>query len=183
MDRKLDLRSLGIVAAAVLAAAAAAASAAGAVDHVVVHEVAADPADVGTIDGVLAAFYEVISGPAGEPRQWGRDRTLYIPDVRFVFFDEERRPRVLSHQGYVDDADAFLRKGFYEREIHRETGRFGDIVHVFSTYESRSTPAGPVTGRGVNSLELYWDGSRWWVASVQWDRETPDRPIPAHLLP
>ncbi len=187
IDRNRDprRRSASLVGAALLVGGIAAgiSGTASAEEHVVVHEVAADPADVGTIDGVIAAFYEVISGPAGEPRQWGRDRSLYIPDVRFVFFNEKREPQVLTHQQYVDDADAFLRKGFWEKEIHRETARFGDIAHVFTTYESRSTPDGPVTERGVNSLELFWDGGRWWVASVQWDRESADHPIPAHLLP
>jgi hypothetical protein len=144
--------------------------------------------DISTLDGIIAAFYEVISGPAGEPRQWSRDRTLYIPGVRFVAMTETKEgrplPEVTSHQQYVDRSDAELvENGFFESEIHRVTRRFGNIAHVFSTYEIRREKDGPVLGRGVNSLELYWDGSRWWIAAATWETERQDNPIPADLLP
>ena len=75
-----------------------------------------------------------------------------------------------------------MRTGFFEREIHRITRRFGNIAHVFSTYESRLTPDGPITDRGINSLQLFWDGTRWWIASATWDEERPDNPIPPEHL-
>jgi len=169
--------------AAVLAACSAPPS-----TQVAMPTLAARPEDVASIDGIIAAFYDVISGPAGTPRQWGRDRTLYIPGVQFVSMSliGDRRPRaaIMSHQQFVDATDSlFVRTGFFEREIHRITRRFGNIVHVFSTYESRLTPDGPITDRGINSLQLFWDGTRWWIASATWDEERPDNPIPPEHLP
>lgn len=73
--------------------------------------------------------------------------------------------------------------GFDEREIHRVTQRFGNIAHVFSTYETRAKPGGPILGRGINSIELFWDGKRWWIASAIWDDERPGNPIPKEYLP
>ncbi|MGH7643959.1 MAG: hypothetical protein ACREMR_00095 [Gemmatimonadales bacterium] len=155
--------------------------------QVVVPSVPPRAEDVASIDGILAAFYDVISGPAGQPREWARDRTLYIAGVRFVSLDvRDGRPvaSVMDHQQFVDRTDAgFVRDGFFEREIHRVTHRFGNLAHVFSTYEMRRTPDGPVFGRGVNSIELFWDGMRWWIAAAVWDDERPDNPIPADLLP
>ncbi len=144
--------------------------------------------DVATIDGVIKAFYEVISGPAGQARQWSRDRTLYIPDVRFVAMSEDKsgktRAQIVSHQQFVDDSDAILMKdGFYESEIHRVTEKIGHIAHVFSTYESRLKADGPIIARGINSIELFYDGRRWWIASNIWDDERPDNPLPAEYLP
>ncbi|MGH7730567.1 MAG: hypothetical protein ACRENJ_04875 [Candidatus Eiseniibacteriota bacterium] len=143
--------------------------------------------DVRTIDGIIRAFYEVISGPAGTPRQWRRDSTLYIPGVRFVAMSmREGRPvaSVTDHAGFVARTDRmFVQNGFFEREIHRVTKRFGNVVHVFSTYEFCQTADGPVQGRGVNSIQLFWDGERWWIASAIWDDERPDNPIPAEFLP
>lgn len=148
----------------------------------------ARPEDVSSIDGIVKAFYDVISGPAGQPRQWARDRTLYIPGVRFVAMsvDQEGKPLpdITTHQEYVDQSDAGLvAKGFYEVEIHRVTKRFGNIAHVFSAYEVRRTKDGPAAGRGVNSMELFWDGTRWWIASAIWETERKDNPIPKDLLP
>ncbi len=155
--------------------------------HVPVESVAPRTEDVATIDGLIKAFYEVISGPAGEPRQWGRDRSLYIPDVRFVSIEKRKdgsvEARPISHQEFVDRSDAHLVKnGFYESEIHRETQQFGNIAHVFSTYETRIQKDGPVIERGINSLELFNDGKRWWVLSAQWDNEREGVSIPEKWL-
>lgn len=144
--------------------------------------------DVATIDGIMKAYYEVISGPAGQPRQWSRDRTLYIPDIRFVAMSEEKngqpRAQIASHQQFVDASDPMLvKEGFYESEIHRVTEKFGHIAHVFSTYESRQKKDGPVIARGINSIELFYDGKRWWIASAIWDDERADNPIPGEYLP
>ena len=156
--------------------------------HVDVPTIEARSQDVSTIDGVMKAFYEVISGPSGQPRQWSRDRTLYVPDIRFVAMSEDKdgRPQahVVTHQQFVDMADPqMVKEGFSETEIHRVTQSFGHIAHIFSTYETRAKAAGPVTGRGINSVELFYDGKRWWVASVIWDDERPDNPISPDYLP
>lgn len=158
------------------------------VAHVDVPTIEPRPEDVATIDGILKAFYDVISGPAGQPRQWSRDRTLYIADIRFVAMSEDKgghpRPRIVSHQQFVDASNSLLvKEGFYESEIHRVTQRFGNIAHVFSTYESRNQANGPVIARGINSIELFYDGKRWWIASNLWDDERPDNPLQPEYLP
>ncbi len=156
--------------------------------HVVVPTLAPRPQDVSSIDGVIAAYYGVISGPPGQPRQWGRDRTLYWPGLRFfaagVKPDGTPVMHVMTHQQFVDGVDsAFVANGFEEHEIHRVTSRIGNIAHVMSTYETRAIGSGPVTGRGVNSIDLFWDGKRWWVIAASWDDERPGSPIPRELLP
>lgn len=155
--------------------------------HVQVGPVSARTEDVATIDGLMKAFYEVISGPPGQPRQWARDRSLYIPDVRFVAVEKRKDGSIeaepVTHQEFVDRSDASLVKnGFYESEIHRDTQQFGNIAHIFSTYESRIKKDGPVIERGINSLELFNDGKRWWVLSVQWDNEREGVTIPDKWL-
>jgi hypothetical protein len=156
--------------------------------HVDVPTVAPQPDDVSTLDGVIKAFYDVISGPAGQPRQWSRDRSLYMPEMRFVAMsiNKKGRPvaRIMTHQEFVDSTNTyFLKEGFFEQEIHRVTQRFGNIAHIWSTYESRNKSDGPIIARGINSIELFWDGTRWWIASNIWDDERPDNPIPAEYLP
>ncbi|MBZ5574390.1 MAG: hypothetical protein LAO09_21245 [Acidobacteriia bacterium] len=156
--------------------------------HVDVPTIAPHAEDVADIDGMMKAFYEVISGPPAQPRQWSRDRSLYIPEIRFVSMSLNKSGQpvatVMSHQEFVDRTNPqMVKEGFFESEIHRVTERFGNIAHVFSTYESRQKPDGPVTARGINSVELFWDGKRWWIASAIWDDERPDNPIPAKFLP
>jgi hypothetical protein len=149
--------------------------------------VAPRPEDVSSVDGIVRAFYDVISGPAGQARQWARDRTLYVPGARLVALSVrggKPHAEVRDHQSFVDASnDSLVRGGFFEREIHRVTRSFGNLTHVFSTYEWSTSPGGPVGGRGVNSIEFYNDGTRWWIVAAVWDEERPDNPIPKELLP
>jgi hypothetical protein len=157
-------------------------------DQKAVHikKIEADPKDVSTIDGIVKAFYETISGPKGSPRQWQRDKTLYITDVRFVGMDEQDgkiRAGIMGHQQYVNATNEyFLNSGFTEHEINRVVRRFGNVAHVFSTYEF-SADDGKEKGRGINSIELFWDGTRWWISAASWDEERPNNPIPKEFLP
>lgn len=155
--------------------------------HVAVATVAPRMEDVLTIDGMINAYYDVVSGPAGKPREWARDRTLYIKDLRFVAVDVDKQgkiePRIVDHQAYVDSSESLARDGFFEKEIHRVTERFGPIAHVWSTYESRRIENGPIIMRGINSIELFWDGKRWWISNAIWTDEQPDLPIPKEYLP
>src|SRR5260370_12276212 len=155
--------------------------------HVAVATEAPRAADVATVDAMVQAYYAVITGPARQPRQWSRDRSLYIPELRFVATGvTQGRPyaRVMRHQDFVASTDSmFVHDGFFEREIHRATRAYGNIVQVFSTYEERRTNDGPVTGRGINALQLFWDGARWGIASAVWVSEDPAHPIPPEDLP
>lgn len=155
---------------------------------VAVPSVEARADDVASIDGLMRAFYEVVNVAPDAPRQWGRDRTLYSPWTRFVATssDAKGQPQVdvWSHQQLVDETEPLVRRGFREREIHRRTTRYGHIAHIDSTYETElDGPGGTQRSRGVNSLELYFDGKRWWIASVMWMSESAQAPIPADLLP
>jgi len=154
---------------------------------IIVEEITPRSEDVGTLDGIIKAYYETITGPAGQPRQWARDRTLYIPDMKFVSIEMRgNKPfaNVMSHQQYVESSDAYMVKnGFFEREIHSVARTFGSMTQVFSTYEIRNKADGPVMARGINSIELFYDGSRWWITAAMWEDERPGNPIPKEFLP
>jgi hypothetical protein len=143
--------------------------------------------DVGSIDGIVKAFYEVISGGVGVPRQWSRDRTLYIPDIRFVGMSERNGKiavDVMNHRQYVEGSnDFFVKEGFVEKEIKRVVKKFGNMAQVFSSYEFSTSGKQKISGRGVNSIQMFFDGKRWWISSVTWEEERPNNPIPKEFLP
>jgi hypothetical protein len=148
----------------------------------------ADPADVGSIDAIIAAVYDVISGPAGEARDWDRWHSLFIEEARLIpvgrSADGAARARVMTPADYAEGSGAYLEEnGFFEVEIGRVTEEFGQIAHLFSSYESRRTETDPEPfARGINSFQLMNDGTRWWVVSIMWDSERPDNPIPAKYI-
>ncbi|MEZ4701115.1 MAG: hypothetical protein R2834_12335 [Rhodothermales bacterium] len=149
---------------------------------------AANPEDVATVDAIMAATYDVISGPIGEERNWDRFRSLFIPGARLIPVSvrpEGVTAAVSTVDEYIQRASPyFVQNGFFEVEVERKIERYGHILHAFSTYESRSKPddAKPFA-RGINSFQLLWDGSRWWIVTIYWDSERPDQPIPERYLP
>ena len=148
----------------------------------------AKPADVSSPEAILNAVYSVISGPQGQPRDWDRMRSLFIPDARLiptVPAAGHADAVVLTIDGYIARASARMATmGFYEKSIHNETEQYGNIVQVWSTYESRHAPtdATPFV-RGINSFQLLKDGDRYWIVNIFWDAESPGHPIPAQYLP
>lgn len=146
-----------------------------------------DAADVESIDSIVAALYEVISGPEGEPRDWTRFRSLFVEDARLIPAGRARGVayiQALTPEEYIERAGPALEQGFFEREIARTTERFGDIAHVFSTYESRrrETDVEPFD-RGINSIQLFRGDDGWRIVTIFWTAETEDVPIPEEYLP
>jgi len=148
----------------------------------------AKAADVDSVEHILASLYDVISGPAHQPRDWVRMRSLFVPDARLI--PVRARPDSadllqLSIDDYIARASGVMEAdGFFEHSIHNEIAQFGDIVHVFSTYESRHTLADAKPfARGINSIQLLKDGNRYWVVNIFWDAERAGLEIPAKYLP
>lgn len=127
--------------------------------------------DVSTLDGIIAAMYDVISGPAGQPRDWNRFRSLYIEGARLIPIPKGGQPpRLLSPEDYIRRVEPiFAVEDFWERETHRDTQILGKVAHVLSTYESSRTPGGPAFETDKNSIQLMNDGARWWIVNVMWN--------------
>jgi hypothetical protein len=149
----------------------------------------ARPADTETIDGIVAALYEVISGPAGQPRDWNRMRSLFAPEGHLMAVgprpDGSFALRTMTVEDYIArNSKAFATMGFFEREAARNAEVFGQVAHVFSTYESRhaSGDAKPFQ-RGINSIQFINDGKRWWIVNLVWRAEDDKLPLPERYLP
>ena len=143
------------------------------------------PADVETIDGIVAAFFDVVSGPAGSAPDRARDESLHYPGARIVMSGGggQGRLQAMDVAGYHERYGGVRASAFYEREIHRETLRFGSIATVWSTYAASGTPDGAPMFRGISNLHLVHDGTRWWIAGWTDQRETAEQPLPARFLP
>jgi hypothetical protein len=155
---------------------------------------------VSTIDGIIAAVYEVISGPAGQKRDWDRMRSLFAPGARLMPTSPVHPPgtapdaplngfevyatQALDVDGFIARAGSYFEEhGFFERETARRVETFGHIAHVWSTYESRHKPEDPAPfARGINSIQLMNDGKRWWIVTIFWEAETPRTTIPKKYL-
>jgi hypothetical protein len=145
-------------------------------------------ADVQSIDAILHAKYDVLSGPAG-PRDWNRFYSLFAPGARLIQTrhhgaDSASTITVATPQEYAQRAGEYLSKnGFYEHAIARTVDTYGAITQIFSTYVSyRDAKDAKPFARGIDSFQLFNDGKRWYIVTVYWDAETPANPIPERYL-
>jgi len=148
----------------------------------------AKPSDVASPDAILAAAYDVISGPAGQERNWDRMRSLFYPGAQLIRTAVKKEGGLtatfLTPEDYIVHAGSYFQKNsFFEREVARRSERWASIMQVFSTYESRHDPKDPVPfARGINSFQLFFDGRRWWIMTIYWAEEAPQTPLPPELL-
>lgn len=139
-------------------------------------------ADVKTVDATIEVLYAVISGDPGHPRDWERFRNLFKPEARLIPTRKneagELTYRTLSPEEYVTMFSSRISTGFFERELHRNTETYGTVTHVFSTYETKEKKDGPVTNRGINSIQLFNDGKRYYIINIFWCAESMGFPLP-----
>ena len=148
------------------------------------------PGDGVSVDAIIAALYESVSHPDGVEPDWARMRRIFLPVGMIV---PPKKPTddmftVLDVDGFRDrvrEGMATLKKdgktsAFFEKEVARQLDCFGNVCQAFSTYEARRAPTDekPFVS-GINSIQMLNDGQRWWVASIVWDTERPNNPIPA----
>jgi hypothetical protein len=143
----------------------------------------AKPDDVNSLDSILKAIYDVISGPAGE-RDWNRFRSLFVPEARLTSAQRNKDGSIFLSdvEGYARGAGSYFKThAFYESAIVNQVQKFGNIAQVFSSYASRNAPNEKPFARGINSIQLFNDGSRWWVISILWDEESPTNALPPDM--
>ncbi len=143
--------------------------------------------EVGTLDGIIKAYYDVVTVKKGEKVSYQRDSCLHVPNALVGSAQKGRGGKVslklITLKQFHQASDAFLEKdGFWEREISRRVENFGAIYHVWSTYETKNVEDGPVIERGINSIQLYFDGTRFWILSWIFDNESKEQPIPEKYL-
>lgn len=143
--------------------------------------------DVESIDAIIKALYEVISGEAGEARDWERFKYLFSADAKLIPTGKNAEG-VVNYKYWtpLEYVEMFTtnRKtvGFYENELNRITEEHGTIAHVFSTYATMEVKDGPVTRRGINSIQLLKAQDRWYVINIFWSNETAEFPLPKQYL-
>lgn len=138
--------------------------------------------DVQSPDAIISTLYGVISGDPGQPRDWARFRNLFKPESRLIptrkAENGELTLRALTPEEYIDLFSGRIVSGFHEKEIHRVTEQYGTVTHLFSTYETREKINGPVTNRGINSIQLFHDGKRYYIINIFWCPESLGFPLP-----
>jgi hypothetical protein len=148
----------------------------------------AAPADVATPEALLTAYYESLSGPAGQKRDWNRFLSLFYHEAHLLPAEGKGHagvmPMEFTPQTYLYGVEPnMLEEGYIVRQVAARSESFGKIRHVWSTYEGRHAvaEAKPFV-RGINSFQLFSDGKRWWIVDVVWQPETGKEALPTEYL-
>ena len=148
---------------------------------VAVGAAAAPKADLAGIDAAIRGVYAVISGPPGQKRDFDKMRSLFAPGATLKAIGAKGL-RGGSVEDYIGRNSAILEKeGFTERELGRRVELWGGLATAWSAYDGR-TANGSFHERGINSFQLVKIDGKWLVASILWQEETPDNPLPANLI-
>ena len=147
---------------------------------------AARPGDVDSIEHIIAAVYDVISGPPGQ-RDWDRFRSFFYAGARLVpTRRDEKGPvtaRVLTPDEYAKRGqDYFSKEGFFENSVANRVEQWDNIAQVWSTYESHHAKGDKPFARGINSFQLLNDGTRWWILTIYWEAEDQTHQLPEKYL-
>lgn len=142
--------------------------------------------DVVSVKSLTAAYYDCVSGPIGETRDFDRLRNLFHPNAQltYSYWSEEEKQNKLMHmdiEGYIEKLDYLDKKGFYEEELFSKSETYGSIIQTISTYKFWMEDK-TAEGRGFSSYNLFYDGNRYWIISMFWMMESEKYPIPEKYL-
>lgn len=143
---------------------------------------------VKSLESTIGSLYLVLSGDKKEKRDWDLFTFLFKPDAKLITtgvdFENKIQAKYMSPKDYVKTSKSWILKhGFHENEINRIVHTYGNITHVFSTFEAyHSLKDKKPFMKGINSIQLMYDGNRWWILNLVWTNEDPENPIPPEYL-
>ncbi len=142
--------------------------------------------DTRSVESTVLALYDVISGEPGSPRDWDRFKNLFKPEARLIPTRKDDQGnltiKAMTPDEYVQLFSSRISTGFFERELSRKVEEYGTVIHVFSTYETKEKKDGPVTNRGINSIQLFKDKDRYYVVNIFWCAESMGFALPDKYL-
>ena len=135
--------------------------------------------DIERIQALITELYALVSGPGDQPRNWRREAELFMPQAHMIRTvtdaDGATRPEIMRAADYPANFERKMGgRDFFEVEVHNLIERFGNIAHVFSTYEAYEDAAHTrLLKRGINSIQVYKVDGEWKIANMVWDDERP----------
>ena len=145
--------------------------------------------DSEAIQALVTELYALVSGPGDQPRDWAREAELFMPQahmIRTVVDDDGvARPELIRAADYPANFERKMGgRDFFELEVHNLIEVFGNIAHVFSTYEAfEDAERTRFLKRGINSIQLYRVDGSWAIANMVWDDERPGLALPSRYRP
>ncbi|SMG52501.1 hypothetical protein SAMN05661096_03945 [Marivirga sericea] len=138
--------------------------------------------DVASIDAIIGAYYEVVSGSSEDPWQFERDKYIHSENVVITRLDKDGKADVHSLEAEYIPVGLNPRENFYEKELKRVVSRYGNMAQVWSAFEIRTELDTPTDIRGLNSIQLHYENGRWYIDSWTCEMASDDNTVEADFL-
>jgi hypothetical protein len=133
------------------------------------------------VDAVVDAMYASMSFEQDARPDWRLQAVVFADNARLVRVNDdgifEFDPKTFR-QNLESMIDSGLLRSFWEHELWRQTFEFGDVAHVLSAYEMRTSREGEVVARAVKSIQLYREQGTWRISAMLWRRENQHLLVP-----
>lgn len=138
--------------------------------------------DVKSIDAIITAYYDVVSGSASEPWEFERDKFIHSENAFITRLDEKGRAETHSLEAEYIPIGLSPKEDFYEKELKRKVSQYGNIAQVWSAFEIRNDPNVESQIRGLNSIQLHYENGRWWIDSWTCEMESEKNTLVTDFL-
>jgi predicted small secreted protein len=138
--------------------------------------------DVKSLDAIITAYYEVISGSSNDPWQFERDQYIHSKNAVITRLDENGKAESHSLEAEYVPLALSPKSDFYEKELKRKVSQFGNLGQVWSAFEIRTEPNIASSIRGLNSIQLHFENGRWWIDSWTCEMESNKSAVVADFL-
>tara|TARA_R110002049_G_scaffold2179_1_gene15707 strand:+ start:596 stop:1099 length:504 start_codon:yes stop_codon:yes gene_type:complete len=128
--------------------------------------------DVKSIDAIINAYYDVVSGSSNDPWEFERDKFIHSKNAFITRLDENGKAESHSLEAEYIPIGLSPKEDFYEKELKRKVSQFGNIAQVWSAFEIRTNPKMESNIRGLNSIQLHYEKGRWWIDSWTCEMES-----------
>jgi hypothetical protein len=128
--------------------------------------------DAKSVDTIINAYYDVVSGSSSEPWEFERDKYIHSKNAVITRLDENGKAESHTLEAEYIPNGLSLKEDFYEKELKRVVSKYGSIAQVWSAFEIRTDPKAESNIRGLNSIQLHYENGRWWIDSWTCEMES-----------
>ncbi|MGB3149912.1 MAG: hypothetical protein WBB27_04550 [Maribacter sp.] len=138
--------------------------------------------DVKSIDAIMDAYYDVVSGSSDDPWEFERDKYIHSENAVITRLDKNGNAQSHALEAEYIPIGLSPKEDFYEKELKRGVNQFGNMAQVWSAFEIRTDPEIESNIRGLNNIQLHYEKGRWWIDSWTCEMESETNSLLTEFL-
>ena len=133
--------------------------------------------DVESVDAIINAYYDVVSGASNAPWEFERDKYIHSQNAVITRLDENGKAESHTLEAEYVPIGLSPKEDFHEIELKRIVSKYGNIAQVWSAFEIRTDPKTETNNRGLNNIQLHYENGRWFIDSWTCEMESENSSV------